>query len=198
MLNSAVLVLNRHYQPIHVTTVKRAFALMYQGFARAVDRQFNTFDFPSWAALSAELHDETIGTVNQRIGVPRVILLHACSHFPRNHVRFSRQNIYLRDRNTCQYCGRTLPRTELNLDHVKPRSQGGLTTWENVVCCCIPCNLKKGGRTPVQARMKLLSEPSRPRWSPLVQRGLRPIMHEAWRPFIDEADVAYWHTELLP
>jgi 5-methylcytosine-specific restriction endonuclease McrA len=198
MLNSAVLVLNRHYQPIHVTTVKRAFVLLYQGMARAVDRRFQTFDFPSWAALSASVHDETIGTVDRRIRVPRVILLHACNQFPRSRVRFSRLNIYLRDGNACQYCGRGRGRVELNLDHVIPRSRGGMTTWENVVCSCIPCNVKKGGRTPEEAGMRLRRVPGRPRWSPLIQRAVGPGIHEAWRPFLTEADAAYWNTELEP
>ena len=198
MLNTAVLVLNKHYQPIHVTTVRRAFSLLYQGAAKAVDHQYQLFDFLSWAALSSQLHDDSIGTIRARIRVPRVILLQACASLPRRRVRFSRLNIYLRDSNTCQYCGRTLPRDGLNLDHVSPRTQGGITSWENVVCCCIRCNLKKGGRTPEQAGMRLLRRPFKPRWSPLIQRGLRPGILAQWRPFISEADAAYWNTELLP
>ena len=87
----------------------------------------------------------------------------------RARVRFSRLNIYARDRNTCQYCGRRPPRAELNLDHVIPRSRGGVTNWENVVCSCVPCNLKKGGRTPDEARMRLLRHPIRPRWTPFIR-----------------------------
>ncbi len=198
MLNTAVLVLNKHYQPIHVTTVRRAISLLYVGAAKAVDEQYQLFDFASWSALSAARHDDTIGTVERRIRIPRVILLQACAQLPRRQVRFSRLNIYLRDDNTCQYCGRRLPREGLNLDHVVPRSQGGQTTWENVVCCCIRCNLKKGGRTPEQAGMRLLRRPFKPRWSPLIRRRLRPGILAKWRPFISEADAAYWNTELLP
>lgn len=198
MLNTAVLVLNKNYQPIHVTTVRRAFSLLYQGLARAVDQEYRTFDFPSWAALAAEHGDDAIGTVSQPIRIPRVILLHACNALPRRRVRFSRLNIYLRDDNTCQYCQRKSPKEGLNLDHVVPRAQGGETSWENVVCCCVPCNLKKGGRTPVQAGMRLLRQPFRPRWSPLIRRGLREGIVAQWRPFLTEADAAYWNTELLP
>lgn len=198
MLNTAVLVLNKHYQPIHVTTVRRAFVLLYQGMARAVDRHFETFDFPSWAALSASVHDETIGMIDRRVRVPRVILLHACNHFPRNRVRFSRINIYLRDGNRCQYCGRGSSRVEINLDHVIPRSRGGTTTWENVVCSCVPCNVRKGGRTPEEAGMHLRQRPSRPRWSPFIHRGVDSSIHDAWKPFLTAADAAYWNTELNP
>ena len=165
--NAAVLVLNRHYQPIHVTNVRRAFSLLYLGVARVVDPEFKTFDFASWAELSAEVHDgDVIRTVNRAIRIPRVIVLQLYDSIPKTKVRFSRHNIYMRDANTCQYCGEELPRADLNLDHVVPRAQGGRTTWENVVCCCIDCNLSKGARTPEQAGLKLLKTPLRPRWTP--------------------------------
>ena len=83
-------------------------------------------------------------TAQGAIRIPRVIVLQMYDRLPRTKVRFSRLNIYARDDNTCQYCAQKLPRTHLNLDHVIPRARGGRTTWENVVCCCVPCNLKKG------------------------------------------------------
>ncbi|HWE26163.1 MAG TPA: HNH endonuclease, partial [Myxococcales bacterium] len=146
MLSTSVLVLNRLYQPVHVTSVRRAIILLYRGAAKAVDEQYQTFDFESWADLAVAIHHESIGTSSRRLRVPRVILLQAYDHLPRAKVRFSRLNIYARDDNTCQYCARQLPRAQLNLDHVVPRARGGRTTWENVVCCCIPCNLKKGAK----------------------------------------------------
>ena len=88
MLDSPVLVLNRHFQPIHVTNVRRAFALLYAGSAQAVDRQFRTFDFNSWAELSAETGDEVVHTVSRAIRVPRVILLQIYDRIPRAKVRF--------------------------------------------------------------------------------------------------------------
>src|SRR5512142_887266 len=125
MLDSGVLVLNRVYQPVHITSARRAFSLLYQGVARAIDEQFQLFDFDSWSALSAAAHQDAIHTVNRAIRVPRVIVLIAYEHLPKARVRFSRFNIYARDDCTCQYCGRRLPRSELNLDHVVPRSRGG-------------------------------------------------------------------------
>lgn len=196
MVNSNVLVLNRLYQPIHVTTVRRAFVLLYQGVARAIDREYRTFDFESWSALSHEVQHETIGTPSHRIRVPRVIVLIAYEHFPKTRVRFSRQNIYARDGNTCQYCRRRLPRSELNLDHVIPRTQGGKTTWENVVCSCVPCNLRKGGRTPSEAGLRLLKLPARPRWTPLFRAPLRKATYREWLPFLSLADASYWNVEL--
>ena len=110
MLNTKVLVLNRHYLPVHVTSVRRAFSLLYQGVAEAVNEQYQTFDFDSWSDLSATVHDETIGLVDRVIRVPRVILLLTYDRIPKRQVRFSRFNVYARDRNTCQYCGRALLR----------------------------------------------------------------------------------------
>src|SRR5882672_588875 len=204
MMNSAVLVLNRHYQPIHVTNVKRAFSLLYLGVARVVDPEFKTFDFETWAQLSLEMSalghglsdGEVIRTVNRAILVPRVIVLQLYDRIPKTKVRFSRYNIYLRDGNTCQYCGRELPRTDLNLDHVIPRAQGGRTTWENVVCCCIDCNLTKGARTPDQAGIKLLKVPVRPRWTPTFRTNGGKVRHREWLPFLGIADASYWNVEL--
>jgi 5-methylcytosine-specific restriction endonuclease McrA len=197
MLNSAVLVLNRNYQPVHVTSVKRALSLLYLGVAKAIDAQYRLYEFEDWAALSAASPHDSINTINRRIRVPRVVVLSAYEYLPRGRVRFSRLNIYARDHDTCQYCARTLPRSELNLDHVVPRSQGGKTSWENVVCSCVPCNLKKGGRTPAQARMKLLKVPTRPRWTPFFRGASRRITYREWLPFLNLADASYWNVELL-
>ncbi|MEL6189440.1 MAG: HNH endonuclease, partial [Myxococcota bacterium] len=126
VLDSSVLVLNRLYQPVNITTVRRAFTLLYQGTAKAIDDQFQTFDFESWAELSETVHStDIIQTVSSSILVPRVIVLQIFDRFPRMHVRFSRQNIFLRDQSTCQYCNRRFARIDLNLDHVVPRARGG-------------------------------------------------------------------------
>jgi 5-methylcytosine-specific restriction endonuclease McrA len=197
MLDSGVLVLNRVYRPVHITSVRRAFVLLYQGAARAIDEQFQLFDFDSWAALAAAEHHDAIRTVDRRIRVPRVIVLLAYEHLPKSRVRFSRFNIYARDDNTCQYCGRRFRRSELNLDHVVPRSRGGTTSWENVVCSCVPCNLRKGGRTPDQAGLRLLRAPVRPRWTPIFRRATRRAFYREWTPFLSLAEAAYWNAELL-
>src|SRR5215472_5812217 len=184
MLDAAVLVLNRSFLPIHVTSVRRAFILLYQGLARAVDERYDTFDFEGWRKLIVRSDDHSVGTVGGRIRVPRVVQLAVFDRVPRRHVRFSRTNIYARDRNTCQYCGRRKTRAELNLDHVIPRSQGGRTTWENVVCSCVECNRRKGGRTPRQARMRLQRRPAKPSWTPMLTHIGAKIRHEEWRPFL--------------
>jgi 5-methylcytosine-specific restriction endonuclease McrA len=193
---SGVLVLNRSYLPIHVTSVRRAFSMLYQGVARVVDEQYETFDFDSWRDLAIRAGDDSIGVVGGLIRVPRVILLTAFDRIPRRHVRFSRINVYARDRSTCQYCGRRFPRTDLNLDHVVPRSKGGRTTWQNVVCSCMDCNRRKGGRTPQQAGMRLIAPPRRPRWTPMVGVLAGRRGYPEWRPFLSIVDASYWNAEL--
>jgi 5-methylcytosine-specific restriction endonuclease McrA len=195
-LNSSVLVLNRYYQPVHVTSVRRALSLLYQGVAKAIDHQYRLYEFSDWAELTANDHD-AVATVNRKIRVPRVLVLSAFEHLPKGRVRFSRLNIYARDQDTCQYCGRQLPRNELNLDHVMPRTQGGKTSWENVVCSCVECNLRKGGRTPDQAQMKLLKKPVRPRWTPFFRGAAKRVTYREWLPFLTLADASYWNVELL-
>ena len=197
LLNSKVLILNRSYLPVHVTSVKRAFALLYQGVARVVDDQYRTFDFDSWRDLAVEIHHERLGVIGGFIRVPRVLLLTAYERVPKRHVRFSRFNIFDRDNNTCQYCGRRLPRTELNLDHVMPRSRGGTSTWENIVCSCHHCNRRKGGRTPEEASMALIRRPRRPEWTPFSAEMFSLRRYREWMPFLSQVDSAYWNTELI-
>ena len=196
MVQANVLVLNRSYMPIHVTTAKRAFSLLYQGLARAIDKHYQTFDFESWSELAVEANDQTIGLVDRVIKIPKVIVLLAFDRMPRRHVRFSRHNIYARDNNTCQYCGRQSPRSELNLDHVTPRSLGGTSTWENIVCSCLSCNRKKGGMTPQEAGLRLLRSPRRPKWTPMMGLLLTEIRHREWLPFLNIVDASYWNAEL--
>jgi 5-methylcytosine-specific restriction endonuclease McrA len=187
MLNSSVLVLNRSYLPIHVTTVRRAFSLIYQGTALAVNGDYETFDFHAWRRLSAR-GDDRVGTPGGAIRLPRVIVLLGYDRVPRRHVRYSRLNIFARDKFTCQYCGGKPHRSQLNLDHVIPRSLGGRTTWENVVCSCVDCNRQKGGRTPAQARLRLIRQPVRPRWTPVIHHAVQSVRYDEWRPFLHIVD----------
>jgi 5-methylcytosine-specific restriction endonuclease McrA len=190
MLNSKVLVLNRSYLPIHVTSVRRAFSLIYQGGARAVNAGYETFDFNGWLESGFTPEGDVIGTSRGGVPVPRVILLTHFDRLPKRQLRFSRSNIFTRDRFTCQYCAERPPRAQLNLDHVVPRAQGGRTTWENIVCCCVPCNRRKGGRTPEQAGVRLHRRPMRPRWSPLMVIVPLGVRYREWKPFLSGVDAS--------
>jgi len=188
MLNSSVLVLNRSYLPIHVTTARRAFSLIYQGTAVAVNSNYETFDFTGWFRQRIAEAEEAVGTPSGSIRVPRVIVLHSYDRVPKRHVRYSRINIFARDNFTCQYCGERPARSQLNLDHVVPRALGGRTTWENVVCSCVDCNRRKGGRTPAQARFRLARKPVRPRWTPVIHHVVQSMRYDEWRPFLHIVD----------
>ena len=187
MLDSEVLILNRVYLPIRVTTARRAICLLYQGKARAILPDYSTYAFADWLSQRVTEAVDSIGLQDRRLRVPRVIVLDAYSGVPRHEVRFSRRNVFVRDGHRCQYCGQTRNSRDLNLDHVTPISLGGDSTWENVVCCCIACNRRKGNRSPEAAGMRLLRVPRRPRWHPLHEAGRRARYPEDWRHFVDAA-----------
>jgi 5-methylcytosine-specific restriction endonuclease McrA len=199
VLDRQVLVLNRLWQAINVCSVRRAFALLCSGDAQIVHADGNSFlthDFQSWRDFSAqapEQDDEMVHTISFKVRIPRVIVLMLFDRMPRKEVKFTRHNIFERDKNTCQYCGKLFDKRDLNLDHVIPRDRGGATTWENIVCSCIPCNTRKGNRLPHEAGMKLLRKPTRPRWRPFLHITFDAKVHESWRHFID---FAYWNVEL--
>jgi 5-methylcytosine-specific restriction endonuclease McrA len=201
-LSASVLVLNRFYMAVHVVSVRRAFALLCRELAEVVhieQGQYANYNFDSWREIS-ELkasyktpHDDWIRAVNFEIKVPRVIRLLFYDRLPKQTIRFNRRNIFARDANRCQYCGRRFPTSELSLDHVIPRSRGGETSWENIVCSCVKCNVKKGGRTPHEASMQLVRPPVRPKRSPLLSIKLGNPKYESWKTFLDNA---YWSVDL--
>lgn len=193
MAETAVLVLNRLYQAVQVTGVRRAFRLFYAGRARAVAPDFSTYDFENWCDLPAGIEGEVIRTPNRAIRIPRVIQLVYYDKIPRRAVRFTRRNIFHRDRNRCQYCGKVFPRSRLNLDHVLPLSRGGVSSWENVVCACIECNSRKGNRTPREADLRLVRAPKKPASHPILRIGWIGPCHDEWKTYLD---VAYWNVEL--
>ncbi len=198
MIEGPVLVLNRSFAPIHVTSIKRAICLVFKGLATIVDEQYQKYDFQSWSEMTVALHDEHINLTSRMMRVPRVIMLEFYDKLPRRRVRFSRENIFLRDGSTCQYCGKRHRRSDLNIDHVVPISQGGLSVWDNVVCSCVKCNNKKGGRTPHQAGMDLISTPKRPEYSLFMNISPQHKLFEIWRVYMNPIDFAYWNLELKP
>ena len=202
-LDASVLVLNKLFMAVHVISVRRAFTLLCKDLAEVVtteDGQFLTYDFSSWREIGeyrrqnfAQEDDDWIATATSRIEVPRVIRLVHYEKLPKQTVKFNRRNIFARDNNQCQYCGKKFPTSELSLDHVSPRSQGGLSSWENIVCACVECNVRKGGRTPKQAHMSLIRKPEKPKRSPMLNLKLTHRKYQSWKTFLDNA---YWSVEL--
>lgn len=139
--------------------------------------------------------DKYIRTVSWQVRMPSIVQF--LKPIPRKRaIKFSRQNVYLRDKGRCQYCGLRVSRNTFTYDHVIPRSQGGTTKFENVVCACSKCNLKKGGRTPPQAGMRLLTKPVRPKSLPDggAQIFYEPGMPSSWADYL--RDAVYWNSEL--
>ncbi len=201
-LDCNVLVLNKHYMAIRIVGAKRAFSLLFRELAEVVSLEqgrYSNYDVQSWCEVSEfrrhfepDGHD-WVSTVNFYIAVPRIIRLLFYDRLPRNEVKFNRRNIFARDRNRCQYCGKRHATSELSLDHIIPRSMGGESVWENIVCACAKCNIKKGGRTPRQAGMKLIQKPVKPKHNPLVHIHLGHRRYSSWKQFLDHA---YWSVEL--
>ena len=196
VLETNVLVLNRFYMALRVINVRRTFTLLYRNCAEVIENengQYASYDFESWCELSQltclEKHpgEDYVQTVNFELRVPRIIRLTRFDRMPIQAVRFNRKNLFARDGHTCQYCGQNQPTHKLSLDHVVPRSHGGPTTWENIVCCCLRCNSRKGGRTPKEARMKLLSRPQKPGVNPIFAQSAEDPRYECWKTFLPVA-----------
>lgn len=202
-LGLSVLVLNRSFVAVHITNVRRAITLLFRQLAEVVhleEGHYAAYSLESWRELSALRAAEFrspdadwVRGVGFDLEAPRVIRLVGCDRSPRQGLRFNRRNLFARDANQCQYCGRGFPTSELSLDHVVPRSRGGITSWENIVCACVGCNVRKGGRTPQEAGMHLVRQPVKPRRSPLLSLKLGNPKYHSWRTFVD---TAYWLVDL--
>lgn len=201
-LDCNVLVLNKHYMAIRIVGARRAFSLLFRDLAEVVfyeEGQYSNYNFQNWCEISQLKRNfepdeyDWISTVNFHIAVPRIIRLLFYDRLPRTDVKFNRRNIFARDKNRCQYCGKRKSTSELSLDHVIPRTIGGKAVWENIVCACAECNVKKGGRTPKEAGLTLIQKPIKPKHNPLVHIHLGEQRYHSWQQFLDHA---YWSVEL--
>jgi 5-methylcytosine-specific restriction endonuclease McrA len=169
MINLPVLVLNQSYEPLNICRVRRAVVLLYQNKADMLENG------------SGFIH-----SVNCEFPVPSVIRLASMVKRPyRFDRKLTRLEVFRRDRYTCQYCGKET--RQLTLDHIIPRYRGGQHTWENVVSACVPCNRRKAGRTPQEARMKLIRQPSRPRGNGLFYiPAYYPHIRSEWQKYLPQ------------
>lgn len=198
-------VLNKHWNPIDKTTVKKAINKTLSGRYQIVGEHWSLFDMTTWiehwsdaarmARFAAKVDIIQLG--NHTMAIPMLV---KCTEYGGSQtasdkpVQFTRRNVFLRDRNTCQYCQKKLPSEMLNLDHVIPKSRGGKTNWENLALSCVPCNQKKGSRTPREAGMHLLKEPIQP-----TRRDLG-VIHDGsvtkQKPWEVIMNMMYWNSEL--
>ncbi len=201
-LDQKVLVLNRYYAAVRVATVRQAFTLLCRQTAEIIaveDGRYNNYDLASWMEV-AELQREFerrehhwIKLPRFEIAVPKIIRLLSFDRLLRPAVRLTRRNLYARDRHKCQYCGKRVPSSDLTIDHVVPRVQGGCNSWENLVCACLRCNTRKGGRTPRQAGVSLIRKPFEPKASQTIRLRVGPEQYRSWKAFLNDA---YWSVEL--
>lgn len=206
--NRRVLVLNSGWKAIATESLKDALGNLFpqevmirengkvisvleEPKARIVcPESFQLYTWDDWSKLRPEEGEPFIQGFSDVFKIPEVMITRY-SKFPQNRIRFSRRTIYRRDGFTCQYCGCKPGSEELTIDHVLPKSKGGLTEWTNCALACVSCNAKKANRTPEEAGMKLLSVPHKPRFS--VFRGDKTSVPKSWKSFLDEA---YWSVEL--
>lgn len=202
------MLLNAHYMALRVVSVRRAFMLLFKQdlahhpvaeIVHVEDGRYVSYNFEDWAALSAFRREfepaehDWIRTVRFDIAVPRIIRVLTYARLPQRDIKLNRRNIFARDANICQYCGKRFSTSELSLDHVIPRSRGGNSSWENLVCSCIKCNVRKGGRTPAEAHIRLVKPAVKPRRNPVVSIKLSDRRYASWKQFLDHA---YWDVEL--
>jgi len=172
--SSEVLVLNQNFEPLNVTNLRRAIALIVLEKAEPLETNGRV------------LHSE-----HEALVAPSVVRLRHYVRRPVPELRLTRASVFARDGHTCLYCGRH--GGGLTIDHVIPRARGGAYDWTNLVTCCLKCNNKKGNRTPQEAGMRLLARPLRPRYTPYISlpKFLEAYRADRWtkylQPFIDYA-----------
>lgn len=175
------LVLDVSYQPIDRISWERAFTLLFQGKVEIIE----------------EYQDKTVRSATMEWKIPSVVRFLKYMGNKKKAIKFSRENVYTRDKGKCQYCGCDVKRMEITYDHVLPRAQGGKTQWENVVISCFPCNQRKKNRTPEQAGMRLITKPVKPKSLPNTIRLTfvwREGMPKEWKSYL--FDIQYWHSQL--
>lgn len=160
-----VLVLNASYEPLNITTWRRAVVMVLKGKAEGLEHD-----------PARRIREDTL--------LPTVIRLRHFVRVPYKPLPLTRRNLFHRDGHRCQYCGASAE--QLSVDHVVPRSRGGLDTWENVTTACLPCNVRKGNRTPREAAMPLLRPPHRPlgSFSFEASRQISTGQHGEWAKYV--------------
>ena len=186
LLSRPTLILNRNWQAVGVASVSRALAKLYGGGLRVVDPDdYQLYDWDDWLALEPDSGETCIQTPRFRIRPPEVAALIDYDGVTPHQAVFSRRNLFVRDRFTCQYCGARPGAEHLTIDHIHPRARGGGSSWDNCVLACRQCNSLKADLTLKQAKMKLRRPPEQPNWQPAFVSGARLA---SWRNFLPQAD----------
>ena len=192
-----VLVLNKSWIPVSVLSLDKALIKLFSEYSDGVPKavivdcanDFNTMTWSEWSKITPSDGEERLRSVSAAFRIPLVIQLTKYDKTPIYKSKYCRRTVYRRDGNQCQYCGEKPGISKLTIDHVVPRSQGGMTTWANCVLACIGCNTRKGGMTPAQAKMNLLRQPKVPKMNSLKC----DVKVDGWEPFLG---ASYWIVEL--
>lgn len=206
ILNEPTLVLNKNWHPINVIRAKTAFKKVISEKALLLDHNdWSTYGLDDWIEKFSYKNDsipdgiDVVPSGKISIKLPELIVLNKYDRVPRTDVKLTRRNLLIRDNWTCQYTGKKLRGEDISIDHIIPRTQGGTTTWNNVVICDWKINAKKAGRTPEQAGLRLLKKPSKPQWNPLYSHYVTKIK-KSWSKFLkgnfNWEEMGYWDVEL--
>jgi len=216
VLNEPVLVLTKGWTPDGAWTVRDSFEKVMSNRARFLDPTTSmTHGIESWLDLPITPGHPAVRTTGARsVKVPEIVICTEHNKFGRKKVKYCRRNLWKRDGLYCQYCGRKLTSGQVTIDHVVPRCQGGKGTFDNSVVACLACNLKKAGKTPEQAHMRLrrtwidqdgkvqvtfYNRPEAPKWSPFYAVPKLTRFPESWKDFVDfRNDELYWNVSLEP
>ena len=197
-----ILILNRAYIPVHIVAWQEGIGLVYKSAGRALDRDYVSYEFEDWVKYTeANMLAEyaIIKTARGPIAVPEIVVLTRYNRLPNRNVKYSRENIFRRDKYTCAYCRFIFPYRDLTIDHIMPKAKGGTSIWSNVVTACKPCNNKKADRTPDQAGMHLHTKPTKPNWiSPLSHVAAQDHPCKSWLHFSDRVDTIKTKVEDVP
>ncbi len=202
LLRHNVLVLNKHWIPIHITTVRDAIGLVFVGAAKVVSTdnvenlhgemvalEYEQLDYDNWILASEYLDTSkysVLSSSKNRHFKPFVIALNGYAGVPKYEIKFSRSSLYERDKGQCQYCGTNLTKTQATIDHIVPKSRGGKNTWDNTVLCCKGCNDKKADKTLEDSKMRLLNPPKKPTWISTKFGKTKTVKErEEWSKFIN-------------
>lgn len=183
------LVLNRNMVAIHIVDYKKTMSLLWQESARAMDRDYALYpSFKDWLEFTRNNEREypLVHTVNYPIAIPEIIVLSVFDRLPTRDIKYSRQTLFSRDNHTCAYCGGVFHKDSLTVDHILPRAKGGMTTWENTITACKPCNSKKGDKTLQEASLKLLFKPKKPKWLSPIGNVSKEHPCKSWKLFLNK------------
>lgn len=188
LYHHTVLVLNKNWQAINVTTPANALSMMFAQTAMGLDVKSEEYMVPcnwdNWMLLSIEETDQSVNTPRGKIKLPKIIIATNFDKVPLRKLRFSLKNLWSRDQSKCQYTGKPLSNRNGNIDHIIPKSRGGKTTWTNCVLCHKDVNSRKGDKTPAEAGLRLLTVPKEPFQLPSTVCIKNPLNIKEWNTFL--------------